>query len=211
MTTRMRVVCPRCRRPPVVCYCAHVSLLPTRTRVLLLQHTRERRVGVATARMAHLSLPNSVLRVGVDFSGDRVVRAALAEVPRPHLLFPGPGARDVAEVDRASVSTLVLLDGTWWHARKLLKLNPGLATLPRLAFAPYQPSDYRIRRQPAPFCVSTIEALAHVLEVLEPGGGFAKLLDPFRAMVELQERFEAEVQAHRHRESRLAREARRAS
>jgi DTW domain-containing protein len=204
-----RVVCQRCRRPPRCCYCAHLSALPTRTNVLLLQHPRERRVGVGTARMAHLALPSSVLRVGVDFTGDRQVQATLAG-EGVHLLFPGPGARDVGALAPAATPlTLVVLDGTWWHARKLLKLNPALAALPRLCFTPREGSSYRIRRQPAPFCVSTIEALAHVLAILEPDAGpFDRLLDPFHAMVRLQERFAAEVQCHRHRRDGTPRPAR---
>ena len=54
-------------RPERVCYCAHVVPIETRTRVILLQHSRERRMPVGTARMAHLALPQSVLRVGVSF------------------------------------------------------------------------------------------------------------------------------------------------
>jgi DTW domain-containing protein len=203
-----RVVCARCRRPQVVCYCESVTSLPTRTRVLLLQHPRERRVGIGTARMAHLSLPNSTLRVGVDFAADRVVQRAVSEGSSAHLLFPGPGARDVADLPRDETLTLVVLDGTWNHAGRLLKLNPALGALPRVSFSPLRPSDYRIRRQPAPFCVSTIEALAFVLEVLEPEAGpFERLLDPFRAMIERQERFISEVRSLRHLRSREARQA----
>jgi DTW domain-containing protein YfiP len=194
-----RASCDRCGRPLVVCFCAHLPTLPTRTRVLLLQHPRERRVGVGTARLAHLALPGSVLRVGLDFAGDPVVAAALAGAAPAYVLFPGRAALDVADLPRDRALTLVVVDGTWWQARKLLSLNPALAALPRVAFTPRRPSGYRIRRQPAPSCVSTIEALAEVLTVIEPGGeSFERLLDPFRAMVARQERFETEIRSRRH-------------
>ena len=194
-----RPCCPRCWRPLGVCVCARISVLPTRTRILLLQHARERRVGIGTARMAHLALPGSVLRVGIDFSADPAVRAALAE-PDTHVLFPGPAARPIEELPRDRAINLVVLDGTWWQARKLLRLNPAVAALPRVAFRPSHPSGYLIRRQPADFCLSTIEALAEVLTALEPDGArFQRLLDPFAAMVERQRRFETEVGAQRHR------------
>jgi DTW domain-containing protein YfiP len=195
-----RVVCERCRRPPAVCYCAYLPELATRTRVLLLQHPRERHVAVGTARMAHLALPNSVLRLGLDFAVDPVVRAVLDE-PRPaYLLFPGPAARDASELPRDQAITLVVLDGTWSQARKLLKLNPFLETLPQVAFTPGHESEYRIRRQPAAFCVSTIEALAEVLPLLEPAGAsLERLMDPFRAMVARQEHFATEIASSRHR------------
>jgi DTW domain-containing protein len=199
-----RACCERCERPLVVCMCSHLTPLETRTRVLLLQHPRESKVGVGTARMAHLALPNSALRIGLDFADDPVVRAALAGPMPAYVLFPGPAAVDIADIvaglPRAAAITLVVLDGTWWQARKLLRLNPALAALPRVDFTPRQPSDYhRIRRQPAAHCVSTIEALAETLSALEPDGAdFSRLLDPLRALVARQEWFATTVHSQRH-------------
>lgn len=207
-----RTMCRACRRPEVVCWCAHLPHLPTRTRVLLLQHTRESRVGIGTARMAHLALPNSQLRVGVDFGADPVVaamlaahEAALAGNGAPsYLLFPGADARDIRELDPAEPITLVVVDGTWAQARALVRRNPQVAALPRLAFNPRRPSDYRIRREPADFCVSTIEALVEVLNVLEPERApFDALLDPFRAMVDRQIHFQTMVRSSRQRRAKI--------
>ena len=161
-------------------------------------------MGIGTAFMAHLALPGSELRVGIDFARDAVVTAAVAAREPPYLLFPGPGALDVRALPPGRLHTLLVLDGTWSQARTLLHANPALAALPRVAFAPRSPSDYRIRRQPADFCVSTIEALAEVLAVLEPDGArFERLLDPFRAMVTRQEWFETEVRSNRHLSRKL--------
>jgi DTW domain-containing protein YfiP len=182
-----RTICARCRRPEVVCWCEHLPYLPSRTRIVILQHPREREVPIGTARMAHLALPNSILRVGVDFSDDCQVAGALDGA---YLLFPGEQASDVRQLALAEPITLVVVDGTWSQARSLARRTPALAVLPRIAFTPRRPSDYRIRRQPADFCVSTIEALAEVLGVLE-GRSFETLLDPFRAMVERQQGFAA--------------------
>jgi DTW domain-containing protein YfiP len=185
------------------CFCDRITVLPTRTRILLLQHPRERRVAIGTARMALLALPNSRRRVGVDFAEDLEVLAALAQSPATYVLFPGSGACPVEQLPRDRAITLIVLDGTWWQARKLLKLNPAIAALPRVAFKPRRPSAYLIRREPADFCVSTIEALAEVLGGLEPEGArFARLLDPFHAMVQRQQWFQTEVGSRRHHVSR---------
>lgn len=198
-----RILCPRCERPPTVCYCAHLHALPTRTRVILLQHPREEGVKVGTARMAHLCLPNSVLRVGTDFATDPVVAAELADLQNAYVLFPAPGARHIDELRGAPGVKLVVLDGTWREARKLFNRNPFLHQLPTVAFTPAQPSGYRIRREPAAHCVSTIEALAEALSRLEPEG-FAcdQLLEPFRAMVDRQLWFTANVGLGRSRHRR---------
>ena len=198
-----RAVCPRCGRPLVVCYCARLHVLPTQTRVILLQHPREHETGVGTARMAHLSLPNSVLRVGVDFSRDAVVQAELADASAAYVLFPKRGARDIREMRGVPDAKLVVLDGTWREARKLLHLNPWLQQLPVVAFTPSHPSEYHIRKEPAAHCVSTIEALAEALSLIEPEWLAAeKLLEPFHAMVARQQWYQTEVGQGRSRHVR---------
>lgn len=199
-----RPICDRCRRPASVCYCAHLVSLETRTRVLLLQHPRERKTPIGTARLAHLCLPRSELHVGVSFEDDPAVRTALAEAEaagRPaYLLFPGAKALDLAEADVRGPITLVVVDGTWWQARKLLKRNAFLAALPQIRFTPAAPSRYRIRREPADDCVATVEALAHVLGALEgEPERFAGLLRPFEAMVDTQLHYAKHVRGIRHR------------
>ncbi len=166
----------------------------------MLQHPRETRMPVGTARMVGLSLSQSVIRPGIDFSGDPFVQSLLSAAEPPYLLFPGPGSTDVAALPRDRSITLIVVDGTWAQARKLIKSNPSLLQLPRLAFAPNQPSAYQIRMQPEAHCVSTIEALAHVLGVLEGDPErFATLLEPFLAMVRTQVHYSKDVHAARHR------------
>ena len=60
-----------------------------------------------------------------------------------------------------------MVDGTWWQTKKVVRENPVLAALPRYAFTPRAPSEYRIRKEPQDDYVSTIEALALVLGALE--------------------------------------------
>jgi DTW domain-containing protein len=177
-----RAVCARCRRPEQVCYCAHVTPLETKTKVVILQHPRERDVPINTARIAALCLPDSELHVGIHWD------KPLGTPDRPAvLLYPGPGAIDIEREPPKGPVTLVVVDGTWWQARKLVRANPALARLPRYAFRPEQPSDYRIRKEPQADYVSTIEALAHLLGVLEGDPArFAAMLTPFRAMVDTQ-------------------------
>jgi len=188
LTAPPRQVCELCLRPQSVCYCRTLSSFATRTKILLLQHPREERKPIGTAHMAHLSLKNSQLRVGVEFDQDPVVNAALADPSSPaHLLFPGEGARDVALDPPPLPITLVVVDGTWWQAQKVISQNPRLRALPRLSFVPSRPSEYRIRREPEAHCVSTIEALFYVLSALEgEGTDFSGLLSPFRSMVDAQ-------------------------
>jgi DTW domain-containing protein YfiP len=156
------------------------------TRACILQHLGERKTAIGTARMAHLSLPNSELHLGVSFVDHPRVRE-LAAAPGTALLFPGEGALDPAVLVGRPPSTVMVVDGTWSQARKVIARNPFLQSLPRLAFTPERPSNYRIRAEPSAECVSTIEALVHLLGALEGAPErFRPILEAFDRMVDLQ-------------------------
>jgi tRNA-uridine aminocarboxypropyltransferase len=196
-------MCWECRRPLRVCYCAAVQPLETRTRVVILQHPRESEVPINTARIAALVLSNSSLHVGLEFGRDADLGATLSDPAAPALLlYPSDDAKDLALEAPSGPATLVVIDGTWWQASKLFKLNPFLQELPRYGLAPSAASRYRIRREPAAHCLSTIEALEAALSLLEPRkGGFPELLRPFDTMVETQLDFVNREHQPRHRRS----------
>ncbi|MBX7194075.1 MAG: DTW domain-containing protein [Sandaracinaceae bacterium] len=194
-----RPTCPRCQRPLRLCWCAHVTPIETRTRVVFLQHPREASVAIGTARMAHLCLPRSELYSGVHWQGTRALERIFADPERPPaMLYPGEGAIDVMTAPPAHPITLVVIDGTWAQARKIVNQNPSLQSLPRYAFRPPRPSNYRIRREPDERFVSTIEALSYVLGALEGDPQrFRSLLQPFEAMVDAQVEFAQTVHTPR--------------
>jgi DTW domain-containing protein YfiP len=202
-------MCSRCRRPLSVCYCASIRQLPTRTRIVILQHPRERDMPIGTARMASLCLPQSELHVGVRWDDDAAVTRALADPARPAaLLYPGAGAKNILVERPPGPITLVVVDGTWSQAKTVVRDNPILQALPRYAFAAPEPSQYRIRKEPSVEYVSTIEALMHVLSVLEDDPvSFRALLEPFRAMVDAQLHAQASRPARRYRQPRGPRPA----
>jgi DTW domain-containing protein YfiP len=170
-----------------VCYCRALPRIDTATRVVILQHPRERDMPIGTARMASLCLPQAELHVGVRWVDEPLARALGDPARPPILLYPGPGARDILLDPPRGPVTLVVVDGTWSQARTVVRDNPVLQALPRYAFATPEPSHYRIRREPRAEYVSTIEALMHVLGVLEGDPArFRSLLDPLYAMVDAQ-------------------------
>jgi len=159
---------------------------------------------IGTARMATLCLPQSELHVGVRWADHAPLRAALSDPARPPiLLYPGPGARDILTAPPVGPVTLVVVDGTWSQAKTVVRDNPILHALPRYAFATPEPSHYRIRREPRAEYCSTIEALMHVLGVLEANpDAFRALLEPFHAMVDAQLAAQAARPARRYRAPR---------
>ena len=178
-----RARCERCLRPEGHCLCALIPRLDNRTRVLLLQHPSEVGHALNTARLAALGLANAELRVGEDFS-DLDLSGEDA-----WLLFPGEGALELAELAARPTPRprlLVVPDGTWRKARKLLHLNPNLAALPRVVLPQGLSSRYRLRKAPAEGALSTIEAIVHALDALDAPQSHAALLRPFEALIEGQ-------------------------
>lgn len=182
-----RAVCLRCEKPRVTCVCDRVPRVPNRTRVVVLQHPRERVHPVGTARLARLGLENA--RVEVVWDAGRVT----AERPpwvsgRAGVLYPSRGARDLATVPAGErPSELVVIDGTWHTARTLHRDKTWLHALPHYRLSPTAPSRYRIRREPERDHVSTVEAIVEALRLLEPETpGLDALLAAFDSMIDEQ-------------------------
>lgn len=180
-----RARCERCLRPENHCLCALIPQLDSRTRVLILQHPSEVNHALNTARLAALGLNNAQLVVGETFDN----LAELLNVPgyQARLLFPGEEATTLAASSTDNEPMLLVVpDGTWRKARKLLHLNPLLAALPRVTLGCVPASRYRLRKAPAADALSTLEAIVHALHTVEPDRSFEALLHPFEALIEGQ-------------------------
>jgi len=179
--------CPRCLRPTGFCVCAGLVPVPSRTRVVLLQHPREARLAICSAWLTRISLENAEILRGVSFEGDARV-AALAALPGAAVLWPGEGSVPAASRATTPPPVLFAVDGTWHQASKMLRLSPTLARLPRLSIDAGRPSGYAgLRAEPGEVHLSTLEAVALALSQLEADPGrFAPMVAAFHRSVALQ-------------------------
>lgn len=204
--------CYRCMRPVGMCLCEGLPSVPTRTRVVILQHPHERKHPFGTARFVKLCLPNAAVHVAYGgLTGD--LHTPLELPADTAVLYPHPDAVDLATVPAtARPSTLLLLDGTWSHAKRLYTMNPWLQRLRHVRFMPRVPSRYRIRREPQADYVSTIEATVEALQVLEPETpGLEALVAAFERMIDRQVAHASSVQRFGRRKGERQRESRRLS
>ena len=143
-----RPTCLRCQRALSACFCEVRTEHRTAAELVFLQHPRESQNPIGTARMAHLSVPGSRLRVGVEFNADPMVTALLDDPTRRSvILYPSPDARPAEDLRQISEPLRIfILDGTWWQAKKLWRRNPWMKTLPAYRLSPSAPGQYRIRR-----------------------------------------------------------------
>jgi len=155
------------------CICAEIPKVEARTGVLVLRHALEERKSTNTARIARLALPDVKI---VDYDAGRPPDVdALVEAHAPAwLLYPGREG----QVPEGRPSHIVVLDGTWVQARKMLHKHPSLLRLPRLSLATPPAEMRRLRSTPIAGARSTLEAIADALRVVE-GDAIA---DPLHAL-----------------------------
>jgi DTW domain-containing protein YfiP len=153
--------CPRCLFQQRVCICAQIPRVETRTRVVIVRHHLEQWRSSNSGRLAHLALPNSA----VIEHGGRGGVAVLPPLDGAWLLYPDgePAARAPEPPPRQ----LVVLDATWSQARRMFRKLGALRGLPILRLPDAPMPAARLRDSPGPGRVSTIEAIARALRLLE--------------------------------------------
>jgi DTW domain-containing protein len=154
--------CRACILPERICLCAEVPRIETKTRIFLIRHWKETLKSTNTARLAALALPNLSMRPygapDAPFDEDGV------PTEDTWVLFPDGGAR---EVPSPPPRTLIVVDGTWKQARRIVHHVPKLRAMPRLALPPPLPGTRRLRQPPHADGMSTVEAIAQALFLLE--------------------------------------------
>jgi DTW domain-containing protein len=197
--------CPGCRKPPAACICDRAETLPTRLRVVILQHPQENDALLGTAPLLTRMLPKAEVRVGLSWpslagalgtpAADRARWAvlAVAKVPtaladraaRDAVLLYEPGGR-VRSLAAPGLDGILVLDGSWSQAKTLWWRNAWLLKLPRLHLNPPEPSLYgRLRPEPRRGALSTLEAVAEVLPALgEPPATRTVLRRVFRTFLQ---------------------------
>jgi DTW domain-containing protein YfiP len=192
--------CKRCGKPSTICVCDRAPALSAPVDVLILQHPQEQDVVLGTVPLLLASLPGAVKAVGLSW---RSLTDALGRNADPSewlVLYPSSLKRELSAeerarpvvlldrnakpIDAARVKGIVALDGTWSQAKALWWRNPWLLKLGRALVHPKEPSIYgRLRKEPRREYVSTLEAVALVLDAIggDVGGELRKL---FRTMVQ---------------------------
>ena len=155
--------------------------------VIILQHPRESKHPLNTARILKMGLSNCEVWTGEDFSGHPLLQKVLKE-KSCYLLFPGTNAKTTREVlQTATPEALIVLDGTWRKAKKIYYSNPQLQQLPCIELTDLPISDYRIRKAPGEGALSTVEATVALLrQASHNSKAHQQLLDTFRLMIEQQ-------------------------
>lgn len=171
--------CPRCLLPVERCLCAEIPRIEHRTRVVIVRHVAERWRSSNSARVAALALTRAEI---LDHGHGAAVPDAALRAPGTWLVFPEGEPRRTAPVPPPE--RLVFLDATWHQARRMRQRIAGLRGLPVLSLPIDVVPAARLRESPGGGRVSTIEAIAAALRLVEGDAPAAALERLFALLVE---------------------------
>ena len=186
--------------------CSHVRPVETKTKFVILMHPKEyRKIKNGTGHLTHLSLPNSELYVGIDFSSHNRINEILGDEKNIcYLLYPD---KDATEINSHKISregrdvVIFVIDSTWACSKKMLRLSKNISSLQSISFTHTKKSEFAIKEQPEDYCLSTIESILCVMEILDKNGeeeitkeSFEGFLNPFKKMIDFQIEYMQECQ-----------------
>jgi DTW domain-containing protein YfiP len=149
-------------------------------------HRAENWKSTNTGRIATACLANSEIIIR-GHKGRPSEPLAWTEAVQPLLLFPFEDAKPLAEAARVLDGRPVVLivpDGTWRQAYKVRRRVRGLADMTCVSVSGEARLPYRLRAEAHAHGLSTIEAIARAMAILEGEDVQHALERVFRSMVE---------------------------
>lgn len=178
--------------------CKFIEKIDTNTMFVILMHPKEyRKTKNGTGHFTNLSLRNSKIFIGIDFTKHTEINNILSNPNlSSYVLYPGSetiklNTQSIKKENKRNV--IFIIDSTWPCSRKILKLSKNLDNLPKISFEHTKSSNFKIKTQPNDYCLSTIESTLCILELLNNHGienisqkSFDNFLAPFNKMVTYQ-------------------------
>lgn len=171
---KTKLPCPRCGLNLKLCICELIPTLNLATRVLLVVHAKELKRTTNSGRLALHALTNSAIRIrgvigeNLDLTGD------LTPDYQSVLFYPSEDASELNAEFMQSLRRqvqlpvqLIVPDGNWRQAAKVATRHPELQYLPRVKITTPNTARHHLRAESTEYGMSTLEAIAKALGVIE--------------------------------------------
>lgn len=180
--------CSNCRINNHFCVCSELTSYKINTNVSLIVHVSELKLTSNTAQFVEKVLPDSAEifirgRVNETFDPDPI----FARPGRALFLFPDEDSQELnADFLNRNPGPyhLIIPDGNWNQAKKVKKREPKFDAVPTVRLPEGLIAEYKLRKAPRPDWVSTYEAAAYALGVLESKECQEHMLKFFRKWVQ---------------------------
>lgn len=159
--------CGVCRMHHNFCICSHIPRLHLKTKVSLVIHYREMRRTSNTGSLAVHALENSNLIVRGQNKTKLDLSSLISSDYETCLLYPSEQSVNLADFKSERPIHLIVPDGSWRQASKVGIRHPELAHLPRVTLKIKNEAKHHLRKEHFEEGMSTLEAIAHALQILE--------------------------------------------
>src|SRR5574344_371659 len=198
--------CYKCFKPKSNCLCKYTKEINTGIKFVFLMHPKEaKRQRSGTGILSHISLKNSEIIVGLEFEkNERLQELFHDDKYFPVMMYPGDEpwtAKKEGFSDLYSKKTLLvlILDATWFCAKKIIQHNAFLLDLPRVSFYNQYESIFTFKKEPQVGYVSTIETCYYLIKELQEQDLLSKEIDPSPLLVVFKEMIKLQLQAENER------------
>lgn len=163
--------CPECKVNSLFCVCNLIRPINISSNVSLIVHVRELKLTSNTAQFVQKLLPENAEifirgRVNESFSAAPIMK----KEGRPIFLYPHDDAIELNEEfvnNYPGPYNLIVPDGNWHQARRVKRRESEFDHVVAVKLPDGIRTEYGLRRAPQPEWVSTYEAVAHALGILE--------------------------------------------
>lgn len=162
--------CLRCGLNPILCICGLIPELRLATRVLLVVHAKELKRTTNSGRLALEALPNSALKIRGVIGENLDLTAELQNNFQSLLFYPSEEAAELNADFMKNISRpvqLIVPDGSWRQASKVAIRHRELKDIPRVKITIPNTAQYHLRAESTAYGMSTLEAIAKALGIIE--------------------------------------------
>ncbi|GAA59647.1 hypothetical protein P20652_1511 [Pseudoalteromonas sp. BSi20652] len=164
-----RTLCNYCNFALNTCICNAITNINNKVTVIILQHPSEEKIAKNTAKLLNLCLTDCQIIKGENNDDFSILKTL--PVSSTVLLYPNENAINLDDSAEQSniknITHLIVIDGTWKKAYKILQLTTLLNQFKTVSFKQLPKNRYAIRKAPRADSLSTLEAVAHSLFLIE--------------------------------------------
>ena len=180
--------CLKCFLNPSLCICSLLPTLDLKTKISLIIHAKELKRTTNSGRLALHCLTNSELRIRGESQEPLDLSDLLAPSYHSLLFYPSDAAVELTLDYLRPLSDkpihLIVPDGNWRQASKVQTRHPELKNIPRVMLKKPNLAKFHLRAESSEFGMSTLEAIAHALGLIEGALVGEELLKVYNAKLE---------------------------
>lgn len=179
--------CKKCRMLDSHCICSYLIGSDNQTPITILMHHRETLTTTNTGRIAHFLLNNSSIHYRGLIESPLKAIDVLQRGYTPLYLYPSEESVVLTQELAQSLGNrvqLIIPDGSWRQAKRVARREPFLKDVKHVRLSDATSGIFFLRRKIKEEGVSTIEAIARALGVIESSELQQNLENVFKIMVE---------------------------